>query len=126
VSTTVRPILLGPAGLDRTSLAYREAVRAAVADAPPISPDVHALLRAILAHPARDAAGQAAMPSSAQRSAAARGSGEGARRRAELDRRAGLERQQADTVTQLGAWGTPVEPAGPKASPYERSAPYNP
>ena len=69
MSTTDRPIPPGPAGLDRTSPAYREAVRAAVADAPPISPDVHARLRAILARPARDAAGQAVMPPGAQHAA---------------------------------------------------------
>ena len=52
MSTPDRPIPPCPAGLDRKSPAYREAVRAALADAPPVSPDVHARLRAILTRPA--------------------------------------------------------------------------
>jgi len=49
MSTTDRPISPCPTGLDVENAVYREAVRAALADAPPVTPDVHARLRAILA-----------------------------------------------------------------------------
>jgi hypothetical protein len=58
------PIPPRPAGLDRNSPAYREAVRAALADAPPVSPDVHACLRAVLARPAGNTAEPAAREAS--------------------------------------------------------------
>jgi hypothetical protein len=51
MSATGHPIPPCPAGLDRKSPAYLEAVRVALADAPSVSPDVHARLRAILARP---------------------------------------------------------------------------
>src|SRR5215204_407746 len=42
MSTTDRPISPCPTGLDVENAAYREAVRAALANAPPVTPDVHA------------------------------------------------------------------------------------
>ena len=49
MSTTDRPVSPCPTRLDVKNAAYREAIRAALADAPPVTPDVHAQLRAILA-----------------------------------------------------------------------------
>ena len=77
MSTPDRPSPPCPAGLDRKSPAYREAVRAALADAPPVSPDVHARLRAILARPAGHTAEPAAREASSGQLARV-GSGHGA------------------------------------------------
>jgi hypothetical protein len=77
MSTPDRPIPPCPAGLDRKSPAYREAVRAALADAPPVSPDVHARLRAILTRPAGHTAEPAAREASSAQLARV-GSGHGA------------------------------------------------
>ena len=77
MSTPDRPIPPCPAGLDRKSPAYREAVRAALADAPPVSPDVHARLRAILSRPAGHTAEPAAREASSAQLARV-GSGHGA------------------------------------------------
>jgi hypothetical protein len=66
VSSTDRPNSPCTTGLDVNTAAYGQAVRAALADAPALSPDVHARLRAILAQPTSQAAELVAVDASAE------------------------------------------------------------